>query len=79
MTDGPGVILFPMEAGGPMWGICRVDEWADGHEYSIDGWAEVVGYYVDGCTKVDMYQIDGYAKVLITYTGGPGVVYDILY
>jgi hypothetical protein len=62
MMDGPGVILFPMEAGGPMWGICRVDEWANGHEYSIDGWVEVVGYYVDGCTKV-----------LITYTGGPRV------
>ncbi|KAG1788848.1 uncharacterized protein HD556DRAFT_1311768 [Suillus plorans] len=51
MMDGPGGILFLMEAGGPMWGICRVDEWADGHGYSIDGWAKVVGYYVDGCTK----------------------------
>ncbi|KAG1784675.1 uncharacterized protein HD556DRAFT_1314889 [Suillus plorans] len=59
MNDGPGGILFLMEAGGPMWGICRVDEWADGHGYSIDGWTKVVGYYVDGCTKVGGYQIDG--------------------
>ena len=70
MTDGPGGILFPMEAGGPMWGICTVDEWANGYQYSIDGWAEVVGYYVDGCTNVDVYQIDGYAK---------GTCYHILY
>ena len=33
MTDGPGGKLFPMEAGGPMQGIYRVDEWADVHEY----------------------------------------------
>jgi hypothetical protein len=53
MTDGPGGILFPMQAGGPMQGICKVDEWADVHAYSVDGWVEVVGYYVDGCIKVD--------------------------
>ncbi|KAG1808807.1 hypothetical protein EV424DRAFT_1350238 [Suillus variegatus] len=29
MTDGPGGKLFLMEAGGPMQGIYRVDEWAD--------------------------------------------------
>jgi hypothetical protein len=62
MTDGPGGILFPMTAGGPMQGICRVDEWADVHEYPVDGWAEVVRYYVDGCTKVDVYQVDRYVK-----------------
>ena len=62
MTGGPGVLLFPMEMGGPRWGICKVDGWADGREFSIDGSAEVVGYYVDGCTKVDMYQIAGYIK-----------------
>ena len=33
MTDGPGGKLFPMEAGGPMQGIYRVDEWADVNEY----------------------------------------------
>jgi len=43
-----GGILFLMEAGGPMCGIRRVDEWANGHEYSIDGWAEVVEYNVYG-------------------------------
>jgi hypothetical protein len=53
MTDGLGGILFLMQAGGPMQGICKVDEWADVHEYSVDGWAEVVGYNVDGCIKVD--------------------------
>ncbi|KAG1794242.1 uncharacterized protein HD556DRAFT_1308291 [Suillus plorans] len=58
-TDGPGGKLFPMEAGGPMQGIYRVDEWADVHEYSVDGWAGVVGYYADGCIKVDVYEIDG--------------------
>ncbi|KAG2354991.1 hypothetical protein BDR07DRAFT_1464764 [Suillus spraguei] len=47
-----------MTAGGPMQGICRVDEWANVHEYPVDGWAEVVGYHVDGCIKVDVYQID---------------------
>jgi hypothetical protein len=57
-----GGILFPMEAGGPMSGIHRVDEWANGHEYSIDGWAKVVEYNVYGCTKVDVNQIDEYAK-----------------
>ncbi|KAG2144554.1 hypothetical protein DEU56DRAFT_754212 [Suillus clintonianus] len=71
MTDGPGVLLFPMETDG--WaevvgyyvdGCTKVDVyqiagWADGNEYSIDGWAEVVGYYVDGCTNVDVYQIAG--------------------
>ena len=45
MTDGPGGILFPMEAGGPMQGICRVDEWADVHVYSLDGWAEGIIKY----------------------------------
>jgi hypothetical protein len=59
MTDGPGGKLFPMEAGGPMQGICRVNEWADVHEYLVDGWAEVVGYNADGCIKVDVYQIEG--------------------
>ncbi|KAG1786964.1 hypothetical protein EV424DRAFT_1356652 [Suillus variegatus] len=59
MTDGPGGKLFPMEAGGPMQGIYRVDEWADVNEYLVDGWAEVVGYYADGCIKVDVYEIDG--------------------
>jgi hypothetical protein len=48
MTDGPGRKLFLMEAGGPMQGICRVNEWA-----------KVVGYNADGCIKVDVYQIDG--------------------
>ncbi|KAG2123849.1 hypothetical protein DEU56DRAFT_759879 [Suillus clintonianus] len=48
-----------------------VDEWADGHEYSIDGWAEVVGYYVDGFTKVDVYQIAGY---VLDYDGWAGRV-----
>jgi hypothetical protein len=57
-----GGILFLMEAGGPMCGIHRVDEWANGHEYSIDGWAKVVEYNVYGCTKVDVNQIDEYAK-----------------
>ncbi|KAG1724143.1 uncharacterized protein EDB91DRAFT_1087565 [Suillus paluster] len=52
-----------------------VDEWADGHEYSIDGWAEVVGYYVDGFTKVDVYQIArwvgrGSGEIFIIYMGG---------
>ncbi|KAG1851354.1 hypothetical protein F4604DRAFT_2045887 [Suillus subluteus] len=62
VMDGPGVLLFPMETGGPRWGICEVDGWADGREFSIDRSAEVVGYYVGGCTKVDMYQIAGYIK-----------------
>jgi hypothetical protein len=62
MTDGPGGILFLMEVGGLMQGVCRVDEWADVHQYSVDGWAEVAGYYVDGCIKVDVYQIDRYVK-----------------
>ena len=78
MTDGPGVILFPMEASGPMWGICRVDEWADGHQYSIDGWAEVVGYYVDRCTKVDVYQINRYAKGTCYHIHGWAQMYIIL-
>ncbi|KAG1737437.1 hypothetical protein EDB19DRAFT_1829540 [Suillus lakei] len=78
MTDGPGVILFLMEASGPMWGICRVDEWANGHQYSIDGWAEVVGYYVDGCTKVDVYQINGYAKGTCYHIHGWAQMYIIL-
>ncbi|KAG1791281.1 hypothetical protein EV424DRAFT_1355060 [Suillus variegatus] len=56
MTDGPGGKLFPMEAGGPMQGI-----------YRVDGWAEVVGYYADGCIKVDVYEIDGHdgAEVVV--------------
>jgi hypothetical protein len=62
MMDGPGGILFPMTVGGPMQGICRVDEWADVHEYLVDRWAEVVGYHVDGCIKVDVNQIDRYEK-----------------
>ncbi|KAG1729392.1 hypothetical protein EDB19DRAFT_1832434 [Suillus lakei] len=60
-------------ASGPMWGICRVDEWADGHQYSIDGWAEVVGYYVDRCTKVDVYQINR-QKFNAEKTGGDPVI-----
>jgi hypothetical protein len=59
ITDGPGGKLFPMEVGGPMQGICRVNEWVDVYEYSVDGWAEVVGHNADGCIKVDVYQIDG--------------------
>jgi hypothetical protein len=59
MTDGLGGKLFPMEVGGPMQGIYRVDEWAHAHEYSVDGRAEVVGYYADGCIKADVYEIDG--------------------
>jgi hypothetical protein len=59
MTDGLGGKLFPMKAGGPMQGICRVNEWADVHEYLVDGWAQVVGYNADGCIKVDVYQIEG--------------------
>ena len=78
LTDGLGGILFPMEAGGPMCGICRVDEWADGHEYSIDGWAEVVGYYVDGCTKVGGYQIDGYAEGTCHHIHEWAQIYTIL-
>jgi hypothetical protein len=62
-------ILFPMEVGGLMCGICRVDEWADGHEYSIDRWAEVVEYNVYGCTKVDVNQIDEYAITLDGWAG----------
>jgi hypothetical protein len=42
------VEISPMEVGECMQGICRVDEWADGHEYSLDKWADVVGYYVEG-------------------------------
>ncbi|KAG2046783.1 kinase-like protein [Suillus hirtellus] len=45
--DEPGGKLFPMEAGGPMQEIYRVDEWA-----------ELVEYYADGCMKVDVYEID---------------------
>ncbi|KAG1806380.1 uncharacterized protein HD556DRAFT_1302870 [Suillus plorans] len=60
MTDGLGGKLFLMEAGGPMQGIYRVDEWADVHGYLVDGWAKVVGYYADGCIKVDVYEIDGH-------------------
>jgi hypothetical protein len=56
MTDGPGGKLFLMEAGGPMQGICRVNEWADVHEYSVDGWAEVVVYKVG-----TWYHIHGWA------------------
>ncbi|KAG1853659.1 hypothetical protein F4604DRAFT_1686248 [Suillus subluteus] len=64
-----------METGGPRWGICKVDGWADGHEFSIDGSAEVVGYYVDGCTKTSgptywYYFVDGWAE---------GAVKDLLY
>jgi hypothetical protein len=59
MTDGLGGKLFLMEVGGPMQGICRVNEWADVHEYSVDGWAKVVGYNTDGCIEVDVYQIEG--------------------
>ncbi|KAG1835883.1 hypothetical protein DFJ58DRAFT_847297 [Suillus subalutaceus] len=75
VTDGPGVLLFPMETGWPRWGICKVDGWADGHEFSIDGLAEVVGYYVDGCTKTGgptywYYFVDEWAK---------GAVKDLLY
>jgi hypothetical protein len=51
--------IIPDGGGGPMQGICRVNEWADVHEYSVDGWAEVVGYNADGCIKVDVYQIEG--------------------
>ena len=78
MTDGLGGILFPMETGGPMWGICTVDEWAEGHEYSIDRWAEVVGYYVDGCTNVDVYQIEGYGKGTCYQIHGWAEMYIIL-
>jgi hypothetical protein len=59
MMDGPGGKLFLMEAGGPMQGICRVNEWTNVHEYLVDGWAEVIGYNADGCIKVDVYQIHG--------------------
>jgi hypothetical protein len=55
LMDGPGEKLFPMEAGGPMQGICRVNKWANVHEYSVDGWAKVVGYNADGCIKIDVY------------------------
>ncbi|KAG1779851.1 hypothetical protein EV702DRAFT_1043257 [Suillus placidus] len=76
MTDGLEVILFLMEASGPIWGICRVDEWAHGHEYSIDGWAEVVGYYVDG----DVYQIDGTNKTCGSFpVSGPAAWFDALF
>jgi hypothetical protein len=72
MTDGPGGKLFPMEAGGPMQGICRVNEWADVHEYSVDGWAEVVVYKVGTWYHIHRWaqtdiKLDGWAEGIIKY------------
>jgi hypothetical protein len=72
MTDGLGGKLFPMEAGGPMQGICRVNEWADVHEYSVDGWAKVVVYKVGTWYHIHRWaqtdiKLEGWAEGIIKY------------
>jgi hypothetical protein len=49
MTDGPEDYYSQWRWLGQCTEYVDLDEWADGHEYSIDSWAKLVEYNVYGC------------------------------